>query len=109
MGRRDKRASSSLDKEDKARPVTGADASMDEAELGSEGNGAFLFGADFTDGFPDPLEQEPDAPDLQPDHIFVGDKDEAEIWAAEEDEATARPTEKPEFSEEDDPLDEIEQ
>ena len=108
MSKRDKRTSHSSD-EDKAHPVTGADASMDEAELGSEGNGAFLFGADFTGGFPDPLEQEPDAPDLQPDRIFVGDRREAELWAVEEEEATARPTEKPEFSEAEDPLDEIEQ
>ena len=94
---------------DVAPEVTGTDASMDEAELGSEGNGALLFGADFTEGFPDPLEQEPDAPDLQPDHVFVGDRREAETWAAEEAEITARPTEKADFSEAEDPLDEIEQ
>lgn len=109
MGKRGKHTSQESSGEDEARQVTGADATMDEAELGSEGNGAYLFGADFTEGFPDPLEQEPDAPDLQPDRIFVGDRQEAAIWAEEDAEATVRPTEKPEFSEEEDPLDEIEQ
>lgn len=105
---------------DKASPVTGKNATMDEAELGSEGNGAALFGGDFTGGFPDPLEQEPDeASDIRPDHIFIGNQREAQIWDEEEDEVTAQATEKadfegPDFEDEEydeafNPLDNIEQ
>lgn len=106
MGKKDKRSSFISSDDDKARPVTGTEATMDEATLGSAGNGAFLFGADFTGGLPQPLEQEPDAPDLQTDHVFVGDNQTAERWDDANEAITAQPSEKPEFSDSDDPLDE---
>lgn len=107
MGKKDKRSSFISSDDDKARPVTGTEATMDEATLGSAGNGAFLFGADFTGGLPQPLEQEPDAPDLQTDHVFVGDSQEADRWDDANEEITAQPNEKPAFSDSDDPLDEL--
>jgi hypothetical protein len=69
---------------------------MDEAELGTEGNGASLLGADFTGGFPDPLEQDPgEARDLLPDRVIVRDRHEAAIWDEQEEAVTARETEWP--------------
>jgi hypothetical protein len=70
------------------RELTGNDADMDEAEIGSAGNGTDPYGADLTGGFPQPIEDEPDEQDIAPDRIerFPGAAPE------DEDGVTARPT-----------------
>jgi hypothetical protein len=76
--------------DDVTRELTGADAAMDEAEVGDAGNGADPYGADFTGGFPRPLEEEPAEHDIGPDRIesFPGATPEDE-----DREITARPGE----------------
>lgn len=77
-------------RDDTTRELTGRDADMDEAEVGSAGNGADPFGADLQGGLPVDIEAEPDRPDdIVPDEI--------ERWpgqpADEDRELTAQPSE----------------
>lgn len=73
--------------------VTGQNASMDEAEIGTAGNGADYYGGDLTGGAPLPIEEEPDLPDdILPDQIErLGEKGEPS--SEEEGEITAQPNE----------------
>lgn len=79
---------------DVTREVVGVDADMDEARVGSAGNGASPYGADFTGGYPEQLEAFPDQPaDITPDRIERWPGLPAEAEEEEEREVTARPSE----------------
>lgn len=74
--------------------LMGHDATMDEAEVGSAGNGASPFGADFTGGYPEPIEERPDDPaDILPDRVEDWPGLGADEVREGERELTARPTE----------------
>lgn len=79
------------EREERTQELTGFDATIEEAEIGSAGNGAAPYGADLTGGLPRELEADPDRPsDIVPDQI-----DQLEIVARDEEERelTARPAE----------------
>lgn len=92
-----KRNDSNLDvgsPDDVTDELIGHDATMDEAEVGSAGNGASPFGADFTGGYPDGIEERPDEPaDILPDRIEAWPGLPADEIDAGERELTARPAE----------------
>lgn len=82
------------DREETTRELTGFDATMDEAEISSAGNGAAPWGGDLTGGPPRLIEDDPDRPaDILPDR--------AQVWpgqpADEEIEVTAQPRERDEI------------
>lgn len=55
-------------RDDRTRELTGADASIDEAEIGDAGNGADPYGADLSGGLQH-IEDEPAGEDIQPDEV----------------------------------------
>ncbi len=78
--------------------LTGADASMDEAEYGDAGNGADPDGGDLAGRPPQPLEPDPaNAEDILPDQIRHfphgrrGVEEEAEVTARPNEAAPAKP------------------
>jgi hypothetical protein len=79
--------------DDRTEEITGYNASMDEAEIGTAGNGADIHGADLTGGVPIPIQDEPDFPDdILPDqieHFNEGGERDEEV------EVTAQPSENP--------------
>lgn len=79
--------------------VTGADASMDEAEYGDAGNGADPDGGDLAGRPPQPLEPDPaDPEDILPDQIrrfpHTPRLDESEVTARPHRAAPHRPPER---------------
>jgi hypothetical protein len=74
--------------------LTGADATMDEADIGSAGNGADPYGGDLTGGLPAPIEAEPEAEDLLPDQIARFPEGVTPEASEEERELTAQPDER---------------
>ncbi|HWV38108.1 MAG TPA: hypothetical protein VN033_06480 [Vulgatibacter sp.] len=79
-------------RDDVTRELTGRDADMDEAEVGSAGNGADPFGADLEGGLPVDVEAEPDRPDdIVPDEIVRWPDQPADRDL----DLTARPSEPP--------------
>ena len=79
---------------DETPELTGADASADEAEFGSAGNGADPFETDLsgTSRRSRSIEPEPDAADIRPDQVRQGPHPEGAVG---EGTPTARPTEWP--------------
>jgi len=73
-------------------PVTGFDASADEADIGSAGNGVDPFDGDLQGGRED-MEDEPSGRDIDTDQIkkMAGEPDEDDL------EISAKPTEKQEI------------
>ncbi len=79
------------DEGEETREVTGRDAQVDEADMGSAGSGASFFGGDRSGGGPVGIEGAPDEPrDISFDEIrrMEGASDEEE---EDEREITARP------------------
>jgi hypothetical protein len=75
--------------------LTGFDATMDEAEPGSAGNGAAPYGADFTGGPPKPVEDTSEAEDILPDQLrFFPPGVTPEVPTDEERELSAQPDER---------------
>lgn len=75
------------------RELTGGDADMDQAELGSAGSGTSPYGADLSGGgLPTPIEDRADIPqDILPDQVVDWPGQPAE----EDEELTAQPTPSP--------------
>jgi len=72
-------------REERTRPLTGDDASVDEASFGDAGNGADYWSSDLK-GM-QPIEDEADGDDIQPDEIRLFPRREA----AQDPEVTAQP------------------
>lgn len=89
--------------DERTEEITGHNASMDEAEIGTAGNGADFYGGDLTGGGPSPIEDEPDNPeDILPDQIerlgegeSEGEEEEREITAQPHEQAPIDPAEMP--------------
>ncbi|HCF56849.1 MAG TPA: hypothetical protein DFS52_02495 [Myxococcales bacterium] len=75
--------------------LTGFDATMDEAEPGSAGNGAAPYGADMTGGLPKPVEDTGESEDILPDQVqFFPSGVTPEVPPEEEPELSAQPSER---------------